>query len=457
MMQWTHLYSANRLSTQTTAEDNQDYARSQYQRDYDRIIFSSPFRRLQNKTQVFPLPGSIFVHNRLTHSLEVASVGRSLGNILGQRIAQAQRNPSDSFSRFYRYELGFVVATACLAHDIGNPPFGHSGEEAISSFFRKSAHEPFRQHLNEAQWTDLIHFEGNANAFRILTHQFSGRRAGGLGLTYTTLASIVKYPCESLYGFSKTQVSRKKYGFFQSEKDTYQAVAQELEISSSNEKQMAYHRHPFVFLVEAADDICYQVIDLEDAHRLGIVHTEQAKQLLLHFFDPQGDGAELQKIHTTLQQVQDHNEQIAYLRARTINKLIEQCADIFWQNQEMILAGKFERSLIDGVDGQAKGAMEELRKLSVRYIYNERSVVEIEIAGYKVLGGLLEEFVWAVLHPDSRYTKKLLELIPGQFIYHGSDTFTRIQAVVDFVSGMTDLYAVELYRKLKGITFPGLG
>jgi dGTPase len=456
-MQWTHLYSSNRFSTQTTGEDNQDYARSQYQRDYDRIIFSSPFRRLQNKTQVFPLPGSIFVHNRLTHSLEVASVGRSLGNIIGQRIAQAQKNPSDGFNRFYRYELGFVVATACLAHDIGNPPFGHSGEEAISSFFRKSAHESFRQHLTEEQWTDLINFEGNANAFRILTHQFNGRKAGGLGLTYATLASIVKYPCESVYGFSRERVSRKKYGFFQSEKETYQIVASELDISRDNPAQLAYHRHPFVFLVEAADDICYQVIDLEDAHRLGIVHTDKAKELLLHFFDVQADQAVLQNIHSTLQQVQDNNEQIAYLRARTINKLIEQCADVFWQNLELILAGRYEQSLIDGVDGQARGAMEELRKISVRHIYNDRSVVEIEIAGYKVLGGLLEEFVWAVLHPDSRYTKKVLELIPGQFIYNGSNTFSRIQAVVDFVSGMTDLYAVELYRKIKGITFPGLG
>jgi dGTPase len=456
-MQWTHLYSSNRFGAQTTAEDNQDYARSQYQRDYDRIIFSSPFRRLQNKTQVFPLPGSIFVHNRLTHSLEVASVGRSLGNILGQRIAQLYKHPPDGFDRFYRYELGFVVATACLAHDIGNPPFGHSGEEAISSFFRKSAHEPFRQQLTEGQWTDLIRFEGNANAFRILTHQYTGRKSGGLGLTYTTLVSIVKYPCESVSGFSKELASRKKYGFFQSEKDTYQTIAHELGISRNNPDQLVYHRHPFVFLVEAADDICYQVIDLEDAHRLGIFHTDKARELLLHFFDPQADREELDKIQATLKQVQDSNEQIAYLRARTINKLIEKCADAFWQNREAILAGSFEQSLIDGVDGRARGAMEELRKMSIRHIYNERSVVEIEIAGYKVLGGLLEEFVWAVLHPDSQYARKVLELIPGQFIYTGSDTFTRIQSVVDFVSGMTDLYAVELYRKIKGLTFPGIG
>jgi dGTPase len=455
-MNWNGLFSSKRLGAEILTEDNQDYARSQYQRDYDRIIFSSPFRRLQNKTQVFPLPGSIFVHNRLTHSLEVASVGRSLGNIIGQKIVQSVHNPSPEFTQFYRYELGFVVATACLAHDIGNPPFGHSGEEAISNFFKRAGQSSFPPELTAQQWADLTHFEGNANAFRTLTHQYNGRRPGGYGLTYTTLASIVKYPCESIAGFLKDNISRKKYGFFQTEIATFLKIATQLELIQLPDSHITYYRHPFVFLVEAADDICYQVIDWEDAHRLGIIQLAEAKDLLLSFFHPAVDANELNKLNATLLQLNDNNEKIAYLRARAIHKLIEQCTDIFWENHRGIMQGSFETSLIDNLQGAPRQAMEHLRKISVQKIYNDRSVVEIEIAGYKVLGGLLEEFVWAVLQPESHYSKKLLKLLPQQFVYNGNDAYTHIQAVVDFVAGMTDLYAVELYRKIKGITFPGL-
>jgi dGTPase len=451
-MNWETLFSPRRFGEQTITEDNQDYARSQYQRDYDRIIFSSPFRRLQNKTQVFPLPGSIFVHNRLTHSLEVASVGRSFGNIIGQMIVQQASGPGRAFEQFYRYDLGFVVATACLAHDIGNPPFGHSGEKAISNFFRVGADQKFRQTLTEGQFADMADFEGNANALRTLTHQFNGRRPGGYGLTFTTLASIAKYPCESIAGLQRKQLSRKKYGFFQSEKTTFETIAAELGMVTQLDEPLAYFRHPFVFLVEAADDVCYQVIDWEDAHRLRIVDTREARELLLQFFDPRQDTRELDKIHRTLRELDDTNEQMAYLRARVINKLIESCTQTFWQNREAILAGTFEQSLIDGLQGTARQAMQDLQRISVEKIYNHRSVVEIEIAGYKVLGGLLEEFVDAVFSPDSHYARKLLQLLPHQFIYHGEDVYGKVQAVVDFVAGMTDLYAVELYRKIKGIS-----
>ena len=198
------------------------------------------------------------------------------------------------------------------------------------------------------------------------------------------------------------------------------------------------------------------MIDWEDAHRLGIIQLPEAKELLLSFFDSVEDANELNKINTTLLQLHDDNEQIAYLRARAINKLIEKCTDIFWENHKAILQGNFETSLIDNLEGAPEQAMEHLRKKSVQKIYNDRSVVEIEIAGYKVLGGLLEEFVWAILQPESHYSKKLLKLLPQQFVYTGNDIYTRIQSVVDFVAGMTDLYAVELYRKIKGITFPGL-
>ncbi len=285
-MHWNHLFSPIRLGVEDRPIYN-DLIRNPYQQDYDRLIFSSPFRRLQNKTQVFPLPGSVFVHNRLTHSLEVACVGRSLGNIIGHRIADEYPEEGDLFTHFYRNEMGSVISAACIAHDIGNPPFGHSGEKAISTYFADLEGELrklLEENFNQSQWNDLTNFEGNANGLRLLTHQFKERSQGGLRLTYTTLAAMVKYPCESAIGLDKSRKSRSKFGFFHSEIETYQKIAAELKITATSDHPKAYVRHPFVYLVEAADDICYQVIDWEDAHRLKIISTEEAQNQLLEFF-----------------------------------------------------------------------------------------------------------------------------------------------------------------------------
>ena len=256
MMNWNTLLSAHRYHPGSPASLFHSHDRSQFQRDYDRLIFSSPFRRLQNKTQVFPLPGNIFVHNRLTHSLEVASVGRSLGNKIAQFLKQNRiqmENPE------LLEEIGTIVSSACLAHDLGNPPFGHSGEEAISYFFSEGEGRYFKKLLSDEEWTDLSHFEGNANAFRLLTHSFNGRRPGGYTMTYTTLASIVKYPFESTCATHKGF----KYGFFQSEKEIFRQVAEELGLLQVEEHPLQYVRHPLVYLVEAADDICYQIMDID--------------------------------------------------------------------------------------------------------------------------------------------------------------------------------------------------
>lgn len=173
-------------------------SRTDFQRDFDRIIFSSAFRRLQNKTQVFPLPGSVFVHNRLTHSLEVSSVGRSLGSVIGDFIVQNfEKELSEDSKNFYQHNLSNVIASACLCHDVGNPAFGHSGEDAIASYFERNEAD-LKQKFSEKEWADLVNFEGNANAIRVLTHQQSGKDLGGTQLTYTTLASIAKYPCEAI-------------------------------------------------------------------------------------------------------------------------------------------------------------------------------------------------------------------------------------------------------------------
>ncbi len=427
-------------------EDHQSSAshedRTQFQRDYDRLIFSSPFRRMQNKTQVFPLPEHIFVHNRLTHSLEVASVGRSLGNLLAEKLAP--RYPDNPFI----YEIGTIVSAACLAHDLGNPPFGHSGEAAIANFFLKGNGEHFEKELSEGEWKDFTHFDGNANAFRTLTHQFNGKRSGGYALTYSTLASIVKYPFESV------QATKQKFGFFQSDKKSYLKIAETLEIARKEDG--SFCRHPLVYLVEAADDICYQIMDLEDAFKLGILGYDQIKKLFLDFYDNEVENATLQRIKDTLQKVTDRNEQISYLRAGVIGKLIYESIRIFEENEAAIMSGEFKGSLIDQLSTVPAAAMKSVQHISVHEIYAHRSVVEIEIAGYKIIGTLLEEFVEAIMNPKDKYSRKILSLLPDQYKSSEETTYHKIQSVVDFVAGMTDVFALDLYRKIKGISLPGV-
>ena len=441
-MDWNTLISTKRLGMEHTQSSASHEDRTQFQRDYDRIIFSSPFRRMQNKTQVFPLPEHVFVHNRLTHSLEVASVGRSLGNLLWERLEK--RYPAALFLP----EIGTIVSTACLAHDLGNPPFGHSGEAAISNFFKKGNGKRFEELLTEGEWKDFTHFDGNANAFRTLTHQFTGKREGGFALTYATLASVVKYPFESV------QATKQKFGFFQSDKENYLKIANALQIVQNEDG--SFCRHPLVYLVEAADDICYQIMDLEDAFKLGILSYDRIKALFLNFYDPQADRKHLERIETTLQKVTDRNEQISFLRAGVIGKLTYESIHIFESNEAAILEGSFSGSLIDRLPEVSAKAMKKVQKISVKEVYNHRSVVEIEIAGYKIIGTLLEEFVEAIMNPKDKYSKKILSLLPAQYLPADECAYHKIQSIVDFVAGMTDIFALDLYRKIKGISLPGV-
>lgn len=441
-MNWNQLLSTKRLGQEDRIIEDHSHKRTQFQRDYDRLIFSSPFRRMQNKTQVFPLPGSVFVHNRLTHSLEVASVGRSLGNIVSERLLQKQLiDPLLT-------EVGAVVSAACLAHDMGNPPFGHSGEDAISEFFKSGKGQSIQKELTEAEWNDFTLFDGNANAFRTLSHQFKGRRPGGFGLTYTSLASIVKYPFESIYA------KKPKFGFFQSEKEIYNRIATELGIKHQPDNPNKFVRHPLVFLVEAADDICYQIMDLEDSHKLKILGFEETRSLFMNFYDPEIDKIRIESINKTLTQVDDRNEQIAYLRAGIIGLLVEKCVQIFEQKQDDIFSGIFQASLMDQLVGTPGKAMNVIKELSFRRIYKAPSVIEIEISGYQIIGTLLEEFIGAVLEPKSGYSKRLLSIMPEQYHCEQPDMYSKIQSILDFVSGMTDLYALEVFRKIKGINLP---
>jgi dGTPase len=442
-MQWDQLLSVSRVGQASPGKLTPD-SRTQFQRDYDRLIFSSPFRRLQNKTQVFPLPGSVFVHNRLTHSLEVASVGRSMGEMVRDRLIKS------GFDHLLVTEIGAVVAAACLAHDMGNPPFGHSGEDAIKAFFTRGPGTKLKDTMSPEQWSDFTFFDGNANAFRILSHQFKGRRPGGFALTYTMMASIVKYPYESVLA------QKPKFGFFQSEKEIYHEIANELGIICQSENPLRFVRHPLVYLVEAADDICYQIMDIEDAHKLRILSYDETHDLYMRFFSLPTDTARVQRIEETFKQVTDPNEQIGYLRSLVIGRLVSECVEVFFANEESIMQGRFSGALIHHVSPQTLEALKHVSDVSVRRIYADSAVVQIELAGYKIITTLLDHFIDAMLQP-SGYGKKLLSLFPEQFMTDSTDPYLRVQSAVDYVAGMTDVYALDLYRKITGISLPGIG
>lgn len=460
-MNWQSLYTVQRTGSKASSHSVTDPVRNAFIRDYDRIIFSSAFRRLQNKTQVFPLPGAVFVHNRLTHSLEVASVGRSLGKAAGEMIA-AKHGDDDNFREFYRHELASVISSACLAHDIGNPPFGHSGEDAIRTFFNDLSGEDreiVHGTLSPNQLRDFTFFEGNANALRILTHNFAEPDPGGYRLTYTTLASLVKYPCTSLHGFNKNTgfIATKKSGYFDSEIPVYDTIATALGIPRKDGFEHVFARHPFVYLTEAADDICYRVIDLEDAHRLRIVSLEKFMSLFLPFFEGQPDPYNTREyVEQKLARIIDPNQKVQYVRARWIGLMTGRLAQVFMEHEKELLAGTLEKDLLKCLPERESALIREINEFSYSDIYNYRAVAEVEIAGYNVIGGLLRELVHAALHPGLTRSEKLLKLVSAQFPIKadGRHVYNDIQSIVDFISGMTDLYAIDLYRKITGISIP---
>ncbi|MEE6129694.1 deoxyguanosinetriphosphate triphosphohydrolase [Chryseobacterium arthrosphaerae] len=425
-------------------------SRTDFQRDFDRIIFSSAFRRLQNKTQVFPLPGSVFVHNRLTHSLEVSSVGRSLGSIIGEFIAEDFNSElTEDSKNFYLYNLGNVIAAACLCHDVGNPAFGHSGEDAIASYFERNEKD-LKLKFNEKEWADLVNFEGNANAIRVLAQQQQGKDAGGIQLTFSTLASIAKYPCEAV-AKKKGIIHRKKFGFFQNEKEIFLEIAKGTRLIAENEEPYIFKRHPFVWLVEAADDICYNIIDMEDAHRLGIVSTSDCENLFFELV--KSESNDIDRVKSKLASISNENEKISYLRAKAINALINKSLEIYKQNFETILEGNLDKGLLD-IYKSENNALQDIESFSIEKIYNHKAVVEIENAGYNVMYELLDHFIPSILKPEEErksYDKKALKLLPRQFVYDNGTDYQKVLGIIDFVSGMTDNYATDLYRKIKGI------
>ena len=364
-----------------------------------------------------------------------------------------QRHPELAGSHLT--EAGAIVSAACLAHDLGNPPFGHSGERAIGTFFSEGKGRWLKDYrdpdsgdrLTEQEWDDLTHFEGNANAFRLLTHHFIGRRKGGFVMTYTTLASIVKYPFSSdLAG------DHAKFGFFRSEIADYQRIADELGIPrrESEEGSYRYARHPFVYLVEAADDICYEIMDIEDAHKLKILNTEETQGLLLGFFDDERQ----RHIRETMLHVNDTNEQIVYLRSCVIGCLENECVKVFLEHEEEILEGTFEGTLIDHIGETPRAAYRACEKMAYAKIYRSKDVVDIELAGFQVITTLLDLMLEAVCHPKKAYSQLLINRVSQQYDIRAARLYDRTMAVLDYISGMTDVYALDLYRKINGTSLP---
>ncbi len=443
-MNWKQLISNKRFGLEHLHKYLED-DRTEFQRDYDRLIFSAPFRRLQNKTQVFPLPGSIFVHNRLTHSLEVSCVGRSLGNEIALELIK--KHPEMNGSSIT--EVGAIVAAACLAHDLGNPPFGHSGEKAIGTYFSEGNGQTLKNELSYEEWNDITHFEGNANAFRLLTHQFKGRRPGGFVMTYSTLASVVKYPYSSALAGNK-----QKFGFFISEEDYFKKIADELGLIrlSDDGEPLKYARYPLVYLVEAADDICYQMMDIEDAYKLKILTTEETKELYKGFLTENKRS----RTDEICRMVTDVNEQIAYLRSTAIGVLVKECTKVFVDNEESILQGKFEGTLINNMSSRIREAYKTCSGVAVNKIYCSKDVVDIELAGYQVITTLMDLMIGAVMYPEKAYSKLLIKRVSTQYDISADTLYERILAVLDYVSGMTDVYALDLYRKINGNSLPAV-
>ncbi len=378
-------------------------------------------------------------------------MGRSLGKIVGEELCK-KTEMTDEAKEFYKYELQNVIASACLAHDIGNPAFGHSGEKAISKYFTDN--DQLKNFFTLPEWNDLISFEGNANALRVLTHTFKGKAPGGLGLTVTTLAALMKYPCESVATDKKFK-HRKKYGFFQAEKETVKEITDNVNMINDSDNPLIFKRHPFVYLTEAADDICYRILDMEDAVRLNIIEEKKAVDYFMTLLESiKRPEDNIEKIKSTLKSIADKNERITYLRAKCINALTMESADTFLKNSDLIISGSYNNTLVDSIE-ENNSILKRIAEISFEEIYNHDTVLEIEIAGYNVISELLSLFVPAVLNdkPDNR-DKKLMRLIPGQFAASKGTSYEKVLSILDYVTGMTDLFATELYRKIFGIDIP---
>ncbi len=448
--QYTKYFRNSRKRLRDSSSPGDTHIRTEFQRDFDRILFSTDFRRLQNKTQVLPLPECDFVHNRLTHSLETSSVGRSLGNIVGAELIRGY--PAIQELGFTDYDFGFMVSSACLAHDIGNPPFGHAGEDAISDFFRHRITASYLDELNPKQRSDLQNFEGNAAGFRLLVNSLTtgSKIAYGLNLTMGTLASFAKYPKESLPDRKdEGNTSLKKYGFFQGEKETFIEIANGLPLLSHNNKSgdLAWKRFPMAYLVEAADDICYHIMDFEDGYNIGYISYELVFSLFQKILEERWA-----EISSSLQKIIHPKSRIAYLRSAVIQELINQTTEIFLQNQESIFKGEFKDSLLNSLKADTANPLREILRNSIQSIYQSSTVLKIEAAGYQVLPDLLDKFTKGIFEP--KVYRRYYKLIPPEYRFEKASAYEKLLNITMYISSMTDRYAIELYKNLNGIELP---
>ncbi|GGE34403.1 dGTP triphosphohydrolase [Psychroflexus planctonicus] len=444
-MQWEQLLSLRKQGdTNKRLRKEQDETRLGFEVDYDRIIFSSAFRSLQDKTQVIPLSKTDFVHTRLTHSLEVSVVGRSLGRKVGQQLLQ--KHPHLSATHGYHYhDFGAIVAAAALAHDIGNPPFGHSGEKAIGEFFKSGKGQNFKNELTSTQWQDLTHFEGNANGFKLLTEDKEGA-PGGLRISYATLGAFTKYPKASLPHKPSKKIADKKFGYFQQQADFFNEVASELGlvITSNQGEEKRFTRHPLAFLVEAADDICYTVIDFEDGINLGLIEEDKALEYLSKIIATRINTEKYSQLKHT-------KDRMNYLRSLAIGSLIEEAVSIFLANEDAILKGEFHQALLDA--SKYKAQIDDIIKISVEKIYQSREVLEKEISGYKVLTTLLDVFTKAMQNYKQGTENNLDRLVLKSFLsevnFDNKSTYESLLAICSHVASMTDGNALRVFKKLE--------
>ncbi len=442
MMHWKQLLSLKKHGDEhiRNRKDEKD-SRVGFEVDYDRIIFSNAFRSLQDKTQVIPLSKTDFVHTRLTHSLEVSVVGRSLGRLIGEQVLDKHEDLKEL--GYTINDFGAIVAAACLAHDIGNPPFGHSGEKAIGDFFKNGLGEKYRLDLEPKQWQDLIDFEGNANGFNVLTASRPGAE-GGLRISYATLGTFMKYPKESLPKKPTLDVSDKKYGFFQNDKEAFLDVANELGLIKKKDEELRFHRHPLAYVMEAADDICYTIIDFEDGINLGWIPEEHALEFLIKIVKDNINSAKYAQLRTKA-------ERVSYLRALAIGSLINDAVRVFMDNEEAIMMGEFPFALTEKCTYVAQ--MKDIITISISNVYESKEVIQKEVIGYQVINTLLEKFSTAV---NNQYNGKMthfddliLKMLPEQYHIETDSLYERLMNVCKFVSMLTDGKALELYQSIK--------
>lgn len=443
MMNWEQLLSLKRFGdTQKRERIAQDETRLGFDVDFDRIIFSSAFRSLQDKTQVIPLSETDFVHTRLTHSLEVSVVGRTLGRRVGKVLLE--RHPNLAELGYTFNDFGAITAAASVMHDIGNPPFGHSGEKAIGEYFKTGNGAKYKDQLTEKEYQDLIDFEGNANGFKTLTESREGI-SGGLRLSYATLGAFLKYPKESLPKKPTNHIVDKKYGFFQSEKTAFLDVVKDLGMLQKSTSAISFYRHPLAYLVEAADDICYTIIDFEDGINLGLIGEEFALEYMIKLVK---DTIDIKKYHS----LKHKTDRISYLRALAIGVLINEAVDIFLNNEEAILNGIFEKSLLDKCKYEAQ--INDIIKISIAKIYKSKEVVEKEVAGYRIIADLLDVFVTALNNKfdgnSSNFDTLVLNLLPQEYQIETDSLYERILQICGYVSRMSDSYAIRMHKKLTG-------